>query len=72
MALNTSRVRVYTREELYNLLIRYEGAVSACERDGDESDEAYTELKTARDALLNVLVQAKVSLGVKLDTDHQR
>jgi hypothetical protein len=51
-----------TSEELEKTLIRYEGAVSTCERDGDDSDEAVKELLAARSALLAVLVQAKIDL----------
>lgn len=51
-----------TLTDLKNILVRYEGAVSACERDGDDSDIAVEELSAARTALLNVLLKAKAAL----------
>lgn len=47
---------------LEKTLIRYEGAVSECEREGDDSNEAVAELTAARSALLAVLIQAKLNL----------
>lgn len=52
-----------TVEDLKKILLTYEGCVSRTERDGDDSDEAQDELATAREALLEVLRQAKVTLG---------
>lgn len=51
-----------TEKELNDTLVRYEGAVSACERDGDDSDTAVAELAAARSALLAVLIQAKIDI----------
>lgn len=51
-----------TLSDLVDVLTRYEGAVSACERDGDDSDEAVTEMTDARAQLLDLLRQAKVKL----------
>lgn len=51
-----------TTENLHDILIRYEGAVSVVEGDGDHSDEAIAELETARTALLDILRQAKTYL----------
>ena len=47
-------------EQLENALRRYEGAVSATERDGDDSAEAVQELDDARAALLDILRAAKI------------
>jgi hypothetical protein len=44
--------------DLHDVLTRYEGAVNATERDGDDSEAAVMELKEAREALLTVLRQA--------------
>jgi len=44
-----------SRDDLRNALTRYEGAVSACEREGDDSEEAVAELESAREALLDIL-----------------
>lgn len=46
-------------DDLHDTLIRYEGAVSRVERDGDDSDEAVAELEAARNALLVILRKAK-------------
>lgn len=51
-----------TEKDLHDILVRYEGAVSECEREGDDSDEAVAELKAARSALLAILMQAKLNL----------
>jgi hypothetical protein len=45
-------------ENLHRALTRYEGAISACERDGDDSNEAVNELAAARSALLDILFVA--------------
>jgi hypothetical protein len=45
-------------DELHDILTRWEGAVSACERDGDDSPEAVKELEESRAALLVVLRRA--------------
>jgi hypothetical protein len=50
-------------EDLHKMLTRYEGAVSACERDGDDSDEAINELAAARSALLDILFVALNNLS---------
>lgn len=47
---------------LRDVLIRYEGAVSTTERDGDDSDEALAELEQARTGLLKVLKEAREKL----------
>ena len=47
-------------EQLENALRRYEGAVNATERDGDDSAEAVQELDDARAALLDILQAAKI------------
>lgn len=44
-----------TNEELEKVLMRWEGAVSVVERDGDDSPEAEKELADSRAALLGVL-----------------
>ena len=44
-----------SHEALERTLIRWEGAVSRCERDGDDSDEAVKELADSRQALLDLL-----------------
>lgn len=44
--------------ELEKVLTRWEGAVSACERDGDDSPEAEKELADSRLALLSLLKKA--------------
>jgi hypothetical protein len=44
---------------LYNVLVRYEGAVSEVEREGNDSEEAVAELAQARAALLALLRQLK-------------
>lgn len=49
-------------EQLHDTLMRYEGAVSTVERDGDDSEEAVKELADARAALLNILKQCKVQI----------
>ena len=46
-------------DDLTNTLMRYEGAVSAVERDGDDSDAAVKEMEDAREALLTVLREAR-------------
>lgn len=45
-------------DELHDILIRWEGAVSAVERDGDDSEAALKELADSRAALLAVLRRA--------------
>lgn len=45
-------------EDLEKVLTRWEGAVSACERDGDDSLEAERELTDSRAALLSLLKKA--------------
>lgn len=44
-----------THEDLERTLTRWEGAVSAVERDGDDSGDAVKELDDSRAALLVVL-----------------
>jgi hypothetical protein len=46
------------KDELHDILMRYEGAVSAVERDGDDSPETMKELDEAREALLVILRKA--------------
>jgi hypothetical protein len=46
------------KDELHDILIRYEGAVSRTERDGDDSEDAVKELTDSREALLAVLRKA--------------
>lgn len=46
------------KDELHDILMRWEGAVSAVERDGDDSEEAMKELADSREALLVVLRKA--------------
>lgn len=48
-----------TNDTLYGVLLRWEGAVSEVEREGNDSLEAVTELEQARAALLGVLRKAK-------------
>jgi hypothetical protein len=52
----------YTDDDMRNILIRYEGAVSVVERDGDSSDEAVQELADAREALLTLLREVRDKL----------
>jgi len=51
-----------TNDDLKRILIRYEGAVSTVERDGDDSETSMTELENARSELMDVLRQARVNL----------
>lgn len=46
------------KDELEAVLVRWEGAVSTCERDGDTSDAAVKEMEESRAALLVVLRRA--------------
>jgi hypothetical protein len=48
-------------EDLEKVLTRWEGAVSAVERDGDDSPEALQELTDSRTALLALLKRALVA-----------
>jgi len=50
------------RKQLKEVLTRWEGAVNACERDGDDSDTAVKELTDSRAALLDLLQEAKLVL----------
>lgn len=45
-------------DDIERTLRRWEGAVYACERDGDDSDEAVKELDDSRQALLSLLREA--------------
>ena len=50
-----------TREELMNILCRYEGAI---QRNNDEGDEAsILELEEAREKLMDILLEAKNVAG---------
>lgn len=59
---HTYPVLTDTNSSLHDTLVRYEGAVSAVERDGDDSDAAVGELAAARTALLNLLRAARTKL----------
>ena len=54
--------KLATPNDLHDILMRYEGAVSTVERDGDDGPEAMKELEEARTALLDILRQAKIQL----------
>lgn len=54
--------RTATEEDLKKVLIRWEGAVSEVEREGNDSPEAIKELDESRAALLGILRQAKIQL----------
>lgn len=53
-----------TREDLLRVLTRYEGAVQRATDEVGE-DAADQELTEARDALMNILQQAKVTIEAK-------
>lgn len=60
-------------DTLLAVLTRYEGAVNACEVDGDDSDAAVKELEAAREGLLAVLRKAlDVELNTESDTLNPR
>jgi hypothetical protein len=54
--------KTYTEADLERILHRWEGAVSECEREGNDSDEAVAELANSRGALLDVLRFALIEL----------
>lgn len=47
------------REKLHDTLLAYEGCVNECEREGDDSDEAIEALRVSREALMDVLIEAR-------------
>jgi hypothetical protein len=50
-----------TREELLNILTRYEGAIQVNNDEGDEA--SILELEEAREKLMDVLLEAKKVMG---------